>query len=211
MAFGRFQGRRLSLSQFLLLAGVALVLVWFGGLVWFAERLPRAPAAPGVMTGGIVVLTGGEQRLSVATELLNRGMGERLLVTGVNRDTARVRLKKLMGGSPDLFDCCVDLGREAKDTVGNAVETSDWAARHSYGSLRVVTSSYHMPRSMAELHAVMPGVILIAHPVLTDAVKLERWWRWPGTSRLLAWEYTKYLFSLTRIRAVRLFSSISQP
>ena len=116
--------------------------------------------------GGIVVLTGGEQRLGAAMGLLDKGYGKRLLVTGVNRKIARDRLKSFMGKSaPGLFDCCVDLGREAQDTIGNAQETASWVVSHSYKSIIVVTASYHMPRALTELHYAIPNCEFIPYPV----------------------------------------------
>ncbi len=43
-----------------------------------------------------------------------------------------------------MLACCVDLGHTARDTIGNATETRDWAADHHYVSLIVVTSAYHI-------------------------------------------------------------------
>jgi uncharacterized SAM-binding protein YcdF (DUF218 family) len=51
-----------------------------------------------------------------------------------------------------------------------------------------------MPRSLIEFRRAMPGVGLIAHPVFTDNVHIEAWWRWPGTAGLIAREFNKYLF-----------------
>ena len=57
-----------------------------------------------------------------------------------------------------------------------------------------------MPRSLIELRRRLPEAELIAHPVCQGAVKLDRWWIWPGTGRLIIAEYTKYLISLVRAR-----------
>ena len=131
-------------------------------------------------------------------------------MTGVNRTTARDKLKSYMGkNAPSLFDCCVDLGREAQDTIGNAQETASWVVNHGYTSVIVVTASYHMPRALTELRYAVPGCELIPYPVFTDSVRLSDWWRWSGTTRLLAFEYTKYLASVTRVALMRLLLTIS--
>jgi len=44
------------------------------------------------------------------------------------------------------------------------------------------------------------GSFLIANPVFPESVKLEGWWRWPGTASLMAVEFDKYLVSLARAR-----------
>ena len=77
-------------------------------------------------------------------------------------------------------------------------------ALHRYGSIIVVTSNYHMPRALAELARVMPGVTLIPYAVVDNNVHLERWWTYPGTTKLLMSEYLKYLPALGRLGATDL-------
>ena len=104
------------------------------------------------------------------------------------------------------------MGREAQDTIGNAQETASWVVKNGYHSIIVVTASYHMPRALTELgYAVPPSCILIPYPVFTDSVKLTDWWRWSGTTRLLAVEYTKYLASVARVSLMRAILKISGP
>ncbi len=90
------------------------------------------------------------------------------------------------------------LGYEADNTRGNAIETAAWMKQQGYGSLRLVTATYHMPRSLLELRRVMPGIEIVPHPVFTETFKREDWWLWPGSSTLLITEYTKYLVALAR-------------
>jgi hypothetical protein len=40
---------------------------------------------------------------------------------------------------------------------------------------------------------------LIPHPVFPAQVRLEVWWRWPGTTRLVIGEYNKYLAAITAL------------
>jgi len=177
-----------------------LILIWFGGLVWFVATLPRAVTDATSRTDGIVVLTGGSERLEAGLSLLSAGRSKTLLLSGVYRGTSRQALAKLSRQSPDIFKCCVELGREATNTVGNAHETAAWARRNEMTSLRLVTSAYHLPRSLVEFRRAMKDIRLIAHPVYSASVKLEGWWRWPGTAMLLAGEFNKYVVSLVRAR-----------
>ena len=84
--------------------------------------------------------------------------------------------------------------------LDNAIEAALWIRRHGYRSLHLVTASYHMPRSLLLFQQAMPNVSLHANPVFSDRVKLADWWRFPGTMKLLAVEYSKYLVSLLRVR-----------
>jgi hypothetical protein len=45
----------------------------------------------------------------------------------------------------------------------------------------------------------MPGVTLIAYPVVDNNVHLNPWWSYPGTTKLLLSEYLKYLPALGRL------------
>jgi uncharacterized SAM-binding protein YcdF (DUF218 family) len=177
------------------------------GFPIFVWSLPRTSADPGT-ADGIVALTGGEGRLPAAFMLLDQGKGQRLLISGVDAEVTRAELYGAAGAQPTpRTACCVDLGRSAESTIGNASETVAWVNEHNYRSIIVVTAAYHMPRSMMELHAAAPYTQLVAYPVFPDGVRLEDWWRDPSTTGVLAWEYVKYLGSGIRVAvATRLWT-----
>ena len=180
-------------------AGAAL-LAFVGGFLVFASSITRYSAASGVRADGIVVLTGGEHRLSEAARLLTEGRGKRLLITGVNRMATREDLFRKSNIPPALFECCVDIGYEALTTAGNAHETKAWAKDKRFTRLILVTSSYHMPRSLMELRRVLPDTDLIAYPVVSHQLRLDHWWEDPATLRVLMVEYAKYTGALIGLR-----------
>jgi uncharacterized SAM-binding protein YcdF (DUF218 family) len=180
-----------------------LLLLWGVGLVAFGQRVAKSTPAPDPpQADGVVALTGASSlRIEAAIRLLELGKGKRLLISGVNREVRPAELRDVARGAGRAYDCCVDLGFAARDTQGNARETATWAKNHGFGSLIVVTSDYHIPRSILELHAAMPGVTLHPYPVVTD-LNAEGWWRRGGDARRLIFEYSKYLVILMR-EAVR--------
>ncbi len=182
--------RRHGLAKFILAVGIFYLL----GFLVFALTLPSGSVAPR-RADGIVALTGGNARLDAAEELLEKGSGRRLLISGVHPGTTKADIRRLTQAGPK-FDCCADLGFAAADTRGNALETAAWAHRHHYRSLIVVTASYHMPRSLNEFSAAMPDVRLIPYPVEPTGIDLAQWWRDPNALRILQSEYAKYLASL---------------
>ena len=186
----------------LMLAAAAGVLLWFGAFMRFAAELPRQVTNDAEESDGIVVLTGGAARLDVGLELLAAGKAKRMLITGVNPGIGKTDMQARSSGHASLFECCIDIGFAA-DTIGNAQESAAWAQAGGFKRLRVVTASYHMPRSLVEFQRRLPGVALLAHPVFAEHVKLERWWMWPGTAALLAGEFQKYLAALARARAAQ--------
>lgn len=180
-------------------AAVAAAALYGAGFLAFTENLPRQPGNVD-RPDAIVALTGGDARLDAAAALFERGVGKRLLITGVHATTTKKELKKIAHGGP-RFDCCADLGRSAANTHGNAAEAAAWTKAHGYRRIMIVTASYHMPRSLAEFGAEMPGVTLEPYPVEPDGLDLRAWWRNPHAWRLLQTEYVKYLASvlLTRV------------
>jgi uncharacterized SAM-binding protein YcdF (DUF218 family) len=202
-AFELFVGSLRLLFDLVMLAVFMLVI----GFFIFTDGLQRSQPEPRT-ADGIAVLTGGVARIDEAMKLLAQGKAKRLLITGVNRTTSTEELKQLASQGDQLFSCCVDIDKEARNTIDNATETSQWVARNHYTSVIVVTSNYHMPRALAELGRVMPGVTLIPYSVVDNNVHLDRWWTFPGTTRLLISEYLKYLPALARLGATQLVSKL---
>ena len=204
---GRFSGFMGGVRLIFDAALFALVLLFIGFVV-FANGIERERQSPVQTADGIAVLTGGSARIDHAMKLLAEGKAKRVLITGVNRTTTTEELKQLANHGDEYFTCCVDIDKEARNTIDNATETSQWVALHRYGSIIVVTSNYHMPRALAELARVMPGVRLIAYPVVDNNVHLDPWWSYPGTTKLLLSEYLKYLPALGRLGATDLVRAI---
>jgi uncharacterized SAM-binding protein YcdF (DUF218 family) len=134
-------------------------------------------------TDAIVVLTGGAKRLERGLDLLSRERAKRMLVSGVARTVRPVELSAQYEGSAKLFECCIDLGREAVDTRSNAEEVARWMAKHRFRSLRLITTDWHMPRARFELSRRLPGDI----EVVSDAVESN------PAFRQIFLEYNKYL------------------
>ena len=174
--------------------------LWTGAFLTFMTDVENRPPTLPHDIGGIVVLTGTPARLTAGGDLLKQNDDARLLVSGVNSKVTRETLRQATGQSSELMDCCVDLGRLARNTEGNAYETSLWAKSNNFNSLAIVTSAYHMPRSLVELKRQMPDIKLIAYPVASDTLELTGWLKNPRAFMVLAGEFNKYVFSLVRAR-----------
>jgi uncharacterized SAM-binding protein YcdF (DUF218 family) len=193
LRWGRLAGRALSV---VCVIGIAF---FVAGLVQFAAALPHPRLAPGP-ADAVVVLTGGENRVAKAVDLVASGQGHRLLISGVNDHTSAAAIAEAVDQNQAVFRCCIDIDRRARNTVGNATEIARWVRQHDYRSLIVVTGAYHMPRALNELKRVLPNTLLIPDPVLTPGLDLDAWWTDEHTTRVIMFEYTKYLVSELRTR-----------
>ena len=201
------------------------VLMWLSGLGSFIYciRLPAPsdiamdiPAADAIGHGrtddaakhfpentGIVVLTGNNARLRGAVDIFRAYPDLPMLITGVAAD---VTLKDILPvADPEhaltphqwtQFARNTTLGYTARDTLGNARETAHWARTRGYTRLLVLTSNYHMPRSLYVLGNALPEVSLIAVPIFDfyTGKPGTRWYN-PHVLRVLIKEYNKYLLS----------------
>jgi uncharacterized SAM-binding protein YcdF (DUF218 family) len=194
--------RRLArgVARALMILVVAGATAICAGFAWFIYHVPAEEVALDRNADGIVVLTGGASRISDAIELLAAGHGKRLLISGVHRTTTTTEIARINPRYQRLVSCCVDLDHSAVNTVGNAVETRRWVKDRGFTSLIVVTSAYHMPRTMAELQKQMPDIALVPFPVVTDKLRSERWWSSAPTARLILSEYAKYVMAQLRMR-----------
>lgn len=173
------------------------------GFAVFAISIEHFPQRVFHKADGIVALTGGEDRIQEAVRLLGEGRGRRLLITGVNPTTDKLELVTYNGLSTrdvSLFRCCVDLDKRALNTEENAQETTAWARRKGYRSIVVVTSAYHMPRTLIELRQSMPHVTLIPFPVKSERME-HGWWSNKQCARVMLKEYVKFLTAVTRYAA----------
>lgn len=177
-----------------------LVVVWAIGLMGFAGRVDRStPAADPPVSDGVVALTGAsDAQISAAMQLLEQGKARRMLVSGVNPMASRSDMRAVAQAQRRIYDCCVDLGYQATDTVGNARETADWVRAQGYHSVILVTSDFHMPRALLELKATLPDAVITPFPIRTSDLDAHHWWRTRDGVRRMVVEYCKYVVILGR-------------
>jgi len=184
--------------------------LWLGGLLWFVHDGLSQADDPAAYTDAIVALTGGRLRLETAVDLFGEGKARKLFISGVNHRVDRDDLTRLFQPVASRAQCCIVLGHDADNTLGNARETALWMRQEGYSSLRLVTSWYHMPRSLLEFHQAMPNVRIISSPVFARPD--------PGENRLNAWtdaatltigEYHKFIAVWLRNTAERLWPSLA--
>lgn len=167
----------------LLRFGLFPVLLYGLGYLWFANTLPGPAGAE--RTDGIVVVTGGKGRLDRGFALLERGVADRMLISGVAEVVRPQELAASLGVSMRTIRCCVDLGRDATDTRTNGEEVAEWVQRRRMRSIRLVTNDWHMRRARKEIGwRIGSGTRIVADGVHSEI-----------SFRQLFLEYNKFLIS----------------
>lgn len=183
--------------------GAIAAVAFVAGYFWFVAQIPDKEVALDGSADGIVVLTGAAERIPDAIGLLAAQRGQRLLITGVYRNTRSREIARLTPLYSRFFSCCIDLDRDALNTFGNAIQARRWAHEHRFKSLIVVTSNWHLPRAMVEIRHQLPDTRLIPYPVMSERLKTDPWWSSLDTARFLLAEYVKYLFAQARFHVDR--------
>jgi uncharacterized SAM-binding protein YcdF (DUF218 family) len=188
------------LSRLFFVLGLAGICAISAGFVWFGDHVASLKTPETVdRADGAAALTGGsDARLKTGVMLVEQGTVPRLLISGVNRVATADELRLVAGGRAETYACCIDLGKVAADTVGNANEVSDWVAQHRVQRLVLITDNYHMPRSLFEVRRAIPSVTIIPYPVAVGVYADKDWWKNERATRGLALEYGKFLVAIGR-------------
>lgn len=146
---------------------ITLFVIWLLGLLWFATNVTLAePKDVDMKTDAIIVLTGATNRIDEGVTLLKDKKSDLLFISGVNKDITNIhKITTYKGEIP----CCVELGYKATDTKGNAIEAKEWLESKKRDkkieTIRLVTSNYHMMRSMLEFKKTFKDLTIIPHAV----------------------------------------------
>jgi uncharacterized SAM-binding protein YcdF (DUF218 family) len=184
-------GMATVVSRLILLAVLAATILVLADFLRFADRATAAtPTAPAGFADAIVVYTGrSNARVRTGVALLEQGRAQRLLISGVNRTVRPQELRQIAGGALRTWECCIALGHEARDTVGNARELAAWAGRSGVSSIILVTGNYHMERAVLETRAVLPDLPVTPWPVAQTPLAGGSWWGNQPAIRALVQEY----------------------
>ena len=163
---------------------------WLMGLSAFVNDIvAMRTVKPAEKLDAVVVLTGGSNRLDSGFNLLEQGYGKKLFISGVYKGLDVNRLLKRWKAEPQgKLDCCVVLGFEADNTVGNAVETAAWLHKEGFHAIYLVTANYHIRRALLEFGRLAPDVAITPYPVIPDKYD----------NLLIMREYTKYIAAYVR-------------
>ncbi len=196
---------KIPTSLRVIVSGISLVfIVWLLGYFYFAYQISHMdiPDERTTKPDAIIVVTGGSQRINKGLDLLKAEYTDNVFISGVHK---KVTLNTLF----DMWDgyekgnrpCCITLGHAASNTWENALETRLWvSSQENIKTLWLITSNYHMPRALVELHAAMPDLDIIAYPVDSEVTMTEQ----GGFFRVSFREYNKTLLTYVRLNLIRI-------
>lgn len=180
------------------IAFVVVFLGWLWLMGWVLFLIGVTVAKPDKVdepTDAIIVLTGGQNRINTGLDLLAAGKAHYLFISGVNEHVTIEQLVRLWKPNFDVIPCCIVLGLAANNTEGNARESSEWVREQGVGSVRLVTSNYHLPRAWLEFTHALPRHAIITHPIKPTSADYDS----KHFIRLSFGEYNKTLLTWARL------------
>lgn len=148
----------------------------------------------------IVVLAGGKGRVDEGIRLYRTGKGERLFLIGVD---PAVRKTDLFVEKPgESAGEQVYLEKSSRNTLENAIFAREMLLSHNIRSILLITSRYHMKRSLLIFRNILPKDIAIYPYPVAGKSATDSWWSHGGSLRLLFSEFYKYCL----YRVIFLFS-----
>lgn len=138
----------------------------------------------------VVVLAGGKGRVEEGIRLYKQGKGENLFLIGVDPSVRKADLFKEVAGERSGEH--VQLEKVSRNTLENAIFARELLLKYNVRSMQLITSRYHMKRSLLIFRNILPKDIAIyPHPV-ANKNQAEAWWSHGGSLRLLFSEFYKY-------------------
>ena len=176
----------LTFRNIFFIALLILVITYFlVELFHFKEKIIAAENYPNPKNTNIVILTGGTNRIKDGFDIINKFDEKskytiKILVSGTGKGFTKLSLQNML--SPDfdlkLIKCCVELDAISQNTYSNAKQTLKWSIRNNIKEFILITSNYHMPRSILEFKNKMPDIRILTYPIKPRKHKhcYPNWW-----------------------------------
>ncbi len=182
---------------------IAIGLIWGAAFGWYVWTISGYATHDTRKADAIIVLTGGGGRVEYGMELLADGRAGALFISGVNKsvplgDLIEKAPETLRGIISTLSDDRIAIGRDARNTIGNAEESAEWVKRNGHKTILLVTADYHMPRSLIEFKQALPDVEFIPEAVVTKDFTNFEWLHDEATRNLLFAEFHKMIAAKLR-------------
>lgn len=189
----RFFGRFVSVVLTVWIASIGLYVLQINS---YGQKLSQKPDA-------IVVLTGGSNRIEEGLDIMSNHGCHNLFISGVNRDVSRHDILGRIQKNTNVASCDLELGYTARNTHENAQEVIAWLNKKNYKSMVLVTSHYHLPRSLLEFRAIAPDIAIYPYAVYPDMSQKTYMESAVSRSWIVIKEFHKYLSAWIRINLLQ--------
>ncbi|MBL6680380.1 MAG: YdcF family protein [Alphaproteobacteria bacterium] len=201
----------LTFRNILFLALLILIITYFLiELFHFKEKIITAENYPNPENTNIVILTGGTNRIKDGFDIINKFDEKskytiKILVSGTGKGFTKLSLQNML--SPDfdlkLIKCCVELDAISQNTYSNAKQTLKWSTKNNIKEFILITSNYHMPRSILEFKNKMPNIRILTYPIKPRKHEINNWLNSFETFSLIFYEFCKFIISNIRINILK--------
>ena len=180
-----------KLNKLLLALLIFSVLIFLFGFIRYFFSIKNFETSINVNAQGIAVLTGGKGRIAEAIKVFRENSLSYLLISGVDKS---VRIEDIV---PEDFltNPRVSIDKNSQTTLDNANEIIKWSNRNSIKNIIIITSDYHIPRSMLILTNRGKGLAFYPHPVASSIDFEKNLLKDTKILKFLLEEYVKYLLS----------------
>ena len=172
---------------------ILLLVILLGiGFIKFFLSIKNYKNEENINIQGIAVLTGGKGRIAEGVKIFRENPESYLLISGVDKS---IEIEEIIPvdflKSPKVF-----IDKNSETTLENAKEIIEWSYRNKIKNISIITSDYHMPRSMLVLFKKGKGLNFYANPVTSNIHLKKNLFRDFKLLQFLLEEYFKYLLYL---------------
>ena len=168
-----------------------IILFFIYGLIFFFKKIQYNEINFNPQTDGIAVLTGGKGRINLGLELFNKNKNLKLIISGVDKKVS----DKSIIPNDFLNKSNITIDKDSESTYQNAKIVNNWATKYKLKNVSIITSYYHMPRSMILMQLLVPSVNFYAYPVKKKVSNKISFKEDIFYYFFLSEEYIKYLLS----------------
>lgn len=132
---------------------------WLWGFISFVVYIHGLPFVNKPIADAAVVLTGRRGRIAEGNILVQKGLANKLFISGVHKCVRYTDLTSAEYATPE------GIGYNARNTAQNADEIAQWQKQYCWRTIRLVTDAMHMPRSLLHVRTVCPDMLVIPHAI----------------------------------------------
>ena len=178
---------------------IFITVSWLCGFFIFHSKIPESYQYSDKKTDAVVVLTGAKGRIDEGIRAFFKYDAKKLLISGAGEGiTKDLIMRKMAKVNPSYQygDKVIVLGNMATSTFTNALETRIFLDLNHYDSYRLVTSSYHYPRTKYIFEHVVPHKELVMHPLFSAGFRKTDNFTSFASLKLSITEYNKMIFAM---------------